>query len=115
MPTTQELKSFTAKEMWTHTINTLRPQLSVEALKKVAARAEAMAKEREEQVLEQIKKAQEDTKTIVPLEQVEKQAILAALELTGGNRVKAAELLGIGKTTMYRKVTSYERQDKRRY
>ncbi len=41
------------------------------------------------------------------LEEVEKQHILATLKCTGGNKTKAAEVLGIGITTLYRKLSSY--------
>ena len=46
---------------------------------------------------------------IVTLAELEKRAIYAALERTKGHAVKAAKLLGIGKTTLYRKVKSYEK------
>jgi len=39
---------------------------------------------------------------------IERQAIEAALRDTGGNRRRAAELLGIGERTMYRKIRGYE-------
>jgi DNA-binding NtrC family response regulator len=38
----------------------------------------------------------------------ERQAISNALSETGGNREKAAELLGIGRKTLYRKLRQYE-------
>jgi DNA-binding NtrC family response regulator len=41
------------------------------------------------------------------LENLERQAILTALESTGGDRLRAAKLLGIGKTTIYRKLKEY--------
>jgi DNA-binding NtrC family response regulator len=41
------------------------------------------------------------------LQQLEKRAILQALEETGGDRLRAARLLGIGKTTIYRKLKEY--------
>ncbi len=41
------------------------------------------------------------------LEQVEKATILRALEVTKGNREKAAKLLGIGERTVYRKISEY--------
>ena len=44
---------------------------------------------------------------IEPLEKVEKQAILRAISLSGGDVVKAAKALGIGKTTLYRKVKQW--------
>jgi two-component system response regulator HydG len=41
------------------------------------------------------------------LEQLEKRAIRETLQLTGGNREKAAKLLGIGERTLYRKLKEY--------
>ena len=41
------------------------------------------------------------------LEQMERQAILRALNESGGDRVRAAKRLGIGKTTIYRKLKEY--------
>ncbi len=45
---------------------------------------------------------------IVPLAQLERQAIMRALEYTKGDRLTAASLLGIGRTTLYRKLKEYE-------
>src|SRR5262249_34971547 len=45
---------------------------------------------------------------VVPLSQVEKNAILGALEYTNGDRAVAANLLGIGRTTLYRKLKEYQ-------
>jgi len=42
-----------------------------------------------------------------PLEQVEKEHILAALELNGGNQTHTAAQLRIGAATLYRKLKSY--------
>jgi DNA-binding NtrC family response regulator len=42
-----------------------------------------------------------------PLEQLEKRAIRETLSLAGGNREKAAKLLGIGERTLYRKLKDY--------
>jgi two-component system response regulator HydG len=41
------------------------------------------------------------------LQALEQQAIRQALQATGGDRVRAAKLLGIGKTTIYRKLKAY--------
>jgi two-component system NtrC family response regulator len=42
------------------------------------------------------------------LSSVEKQHILKVLEITKGNKTKAAELLGIGAATLYRKIDEYK-------
>ena len=47
------------------------------------------------------------TDAIVPLDEIEKRAILQAIEVTKGDRSLAADLLGIGRTTLYRKLKSY--------
>ena len=41
------------------------------------------------------------------LDQIEKQAIRNTLRLTGGNREQAANLLGIGERTLYRKLKEF--------
>jgi len=41
------------------------------------------------------------------MEEIERRAILHALEKTGGNRTQAAELLGIGLRTLQRKIKDY--------
>ena len=40
--------------------------------------------------------------------EIEKAAITSALAVTKGNRRKAAEMLGIGERTMYRKLRDYD-------
>ena len=45
---------------------------------------------------------------IIPLNEMERREILRALEFTKGDRVMAAALLGIGRTTLYRKLKEYE-------
>jgi transcriptional regulator of acetoin/glycerol metabolism len=45
--------------------------------------------------------------TVMPMEQIERRAILCAIALCGGNAMKAAEALKIGKTTMYRKLKAW--------
>ena len=42
------------------------------------------------------------------MEELEKEAIIRALKETGGNRAKAADMLGIGVRTLYRKLESYQ-------
>jgi transcriptional regulator with PAS, ATPase and Fis domain len=44
---------------------------------------------------------------IVPLKELERRAILHALRETAGDKLATARLLGIGKTTLYRKLTEY--------
>jgi len=44
---------------------------------------------------------------IAPIFDLEKQAILGAIEQLHGNKSMAAKLLGIGKTTLYRKLKEY--------
>jgi len=43
-----------------------------------------------------------------PLEEIERLHIGRTLELVDGNREKAAELLGIGERTLYRKIGKYD-------
>jgi DNA-binding NtrC family response regulator len=45
---------------------------------------------------------------ILPLIEMERRAILNALEYTKGDRLMAAGLLGIGRTTLYRKLKEYQ-------
>ena len=44
---------------------------------------------------------------VIPLPDAERNAIAKALASTGGERAKAAQLLGIGRTTLYRKMKQY--------
>lgn len=44
---------------------------------------------------------------IIPLEELERRAILRTLRETGGDKLAAAKILGIGKTTLYRKLKQY--------
>jgi two-component system response regulator HydG len=45
--------------------------------------------------------------TVQPLREVEKEYILAVLDLNGGNQTRTAEQLGIGTATLYRKLKKY--------
>ncbi|MBZ5539757.1 MAG: sigma-54 dependent transcriptional regulator [Acidobacteriia bacterium] len=44
---------------------------------------------------------------LLPLEELERRAILRTLRQTGGDKLATARLLGIGKTTLYRKLKQY--------
>jgi transcriptional regulator with PAS, ATPase and Fis domain len=48
-----------------------------------------------------------ESNELVPLQELERRAILHALRETGGDKVAAARLLAIGKTTLYRKLKEY--------
>ena len=48
---------------------------------------------------------------IMPLSEIEKRAILDALHYTKGDHTTAAHLLGIGRTTLYRKLKEYRLED----
>ena len=43
-----------------------------------------------------------------PLREVERQLILKTLEMAGGNRLRAAEILGISPKTLYNKLGRYQ-------
>ena len=45
---------------------------------------------------------------MLPLEELERRAILSTLRQAGGDKQAAARLLGIGKTTLYRKLKQYQ-------
>jgi len=47
---------------------------------------------------------------LLPLEELERRAILRALREAGGDKLAAARMLGIGKTTLYRKLKQYDAQ-----
>ena len=49
----------------------------------------------------------EQLETILPLIELEKREILKAMKFTRGDRGAAAHLLGIGRTTLYRKLKEY--------
>ena len=52
--------------------------------------------------------------TVRPLEEIEKEYILAALELNGGNQARTSEQLQIGSATLYRKLKGYNLKDRTR-
>lgn len=49
-----------------------------------------------------------------PLAEIEKEAILDAMRKSSGDKVLAAHALGIGKTTLYRKLELYASQKPKR-
>ncbi|HEX3891565.1 MAG TPA: sigma-54 dependent transcriptional regulator [Terracidiphilus sp.] len=53
------------------------------------------------------KVAAQDPIKVTPIAELERHAILGAIELLHGDKLKAAQLLGIGKTTLYRKLKEY--------
>jgi two-component system response regulator HydG len=55
--------------------------------------------------------AEESSESVPTLRELERTAILQALEAAQGDRVRAAKLLGIGKTTIYRKLKEYGIED----
>ncbi len=53
----------------------------------------------------------EDPAKILPIVELEKQTILSTIAHLNGDKLLAARLLGIGKTTLYRKLKEYASQD----
>jgi DNA-binding NtrC family response regulator len=45
--------------------------------------------------------------SVIPLDELVKRAIVRTVQLTKGDRTAAAQLLGIGRTTLYRKLKEY--------
>ncbi|HZN56492.1 MAG TPA: sigma-54-dependent Fis family transcriptional regulator [Planctomycetota bacterium] len=60
-----------------------------------------------EEVRQAVPKPVATAGTVRPLDEVEKEYILAALELNGGNQTHTAEQLRIGSATLYRKLKRY--------
>src|SRR6202043_2521623 len=48
-----------------------------------------------------------DKDELLPMDELERRAILRTLRETGGDKLAAARMLGIGKTTLYRKLKQY--------
>jgi len=51
--------------------------------------------------------ASDDPAELVPLEEVERRYILRVMEAVGGNKSQAAQVLGLGRKTLYRKLEAY--------
>ena len=49
---------------------------------------------------------------VLPLDELERRAIMRAMRESGGDKLAAARLLGIGKTTLYRKLKQYDSQSR---
>jgi two-component system response regulator HydG len=49
----------------------------------------------------------DDPAALVPLEQVERRYILQVLDSVSGNRTQAAQILGLDRKTLYRKLKQY--------
>jgi DNA-binding NtrC family response regulator len=64
-----------------------------------------------EEALDRYKKFQPSIPT---LEELERQAIQQAMAQAGGDKIEAARLLSIGKTTLYRKLRQYGDYPRRR-
>jgi two-component system response regulator HydG len=47
---------------------------------------------------------------LLPLDELERRAIMRALRESGGDKLAAARMLRIGKTTLYRKLKQYDAQ-----
>jgi DNA-binding NtrC family response regulator len=56
-----------------------------------------------------------DDLMVTPIAELERKAILSTVALLNGDKLKAARVLGIGKTTLYRKLKEYaDNPDQRR-
>lgn len=81
-----------------------------------------LPKQFQEQALARLREPKEDGRNsdaaaaeeIVPLAVKERLAIFEAIQRTKGDKLQAAKHLGIGKTTLYRKLKEYEAADARR-
>ena len=51
--------------------------------------------------------ASDDPAELVPLEEVERRYILRVMEAVGGSKTQAAQVLGVGRRTLYRKLEQY--------
>jgi transcriptional regulator of acetoin/glycerol metabolism len=72
-----------------------------------APEAEALIQREAHMVLMDTITRRAPAELIRPLEDVEREAIIQAVELCRGNKTEAARLLGISKTSMYRRLKDY--------
>jgi DNA-binding NtrC family response regulator len=68
----------------------------------------------EQALIEAFKRHRGFQAVVVPFKEVEKQAIRNAMAQAEGDKVKAARLLSMGKTTLYRKLREYGDHTRRR-
>lgn len=54
-----------------------------------------------------------ESKRFETVRNIEKEAIMEALEVTGGNRTKAADMLGMSRTTLWRRLTDVQKNNKK--
>jgi two-component system response regulator HydG len=87
---------------------------NVRELENVMERAVALAhgarvelEDLPEEVRQAIPKPTATVGAVRPLEEIEREYILAALDLNAGNQTQTAEQLKIGSATLYRKLKSY--------
>lgn len=52
----------------------------------------------------------EDPTSLVTVEELERRYIMQVLSMVGGNKSKAAQILGLDRRTLYRKIQQYERK-----
>lgn len=82
---------------------------NVRELRNLIERASIVAKNEEIQPQDLVSELSVYTPEKFPtLEELEKNHIIKALQQTQGNVVSAAEMLGIGKSTLYRKIADYQ-------
>jgi transcriptional regulator with PAS, ATPase and Fis domain len=60
-----------------------------------------------EEIRQTFRKPVVNVETVQPLKEIEKEYIIAVLELNNGNQTRTAEQLGIGTATLYRKLKQY--------
>jgi two-component system response regulator HydG len=87
---------------------------NVRELENAMERAVAMARgnrvvleDLPEEIRQTFRKPVVNVETVQPLKEVEREYIIAVLELNNGNQTRTAEQLGIGTATLYRKLKQY--------
>jgi DNA-binding NtrC family response regulator len=85
------------------------PKVEVEHLPQNILTFARSTDERQKRTSASIEKLRNNSvgESVIPMAAMEKQAILAAMKQTNNNKIMAAKLLGIGKTTLYRKLKEY--------